>query len=279
MNVLEQAKAIIRGFPIFKDRESIKKIAEIDHNYLEYNFNHFIDINEIKIENEENVPLGASKLMGNPHLPDEFEWPEGYYFYAQFNLSDLKAHNPLNILPPNGILSLFLNPLATDFKPISKKASKLFYFNKDLNNLKRRKYIEKKFLPLEGKYYYNDFVEKTYSLNFKPAFTFECENFNGKDPLVPIKLIKQLEKNLDISYVNNSISNIFGNPIFWQGEEEELIFTDNDWNVLKNGFPEKDKNRILFYQNSFKDGTIHFWLYKDQIKNLDFSTINTSFSG
>lgn len=63
------------------------------------------------VPNEDDIPIGASKVGGNPDLPADFEWQ--YYkdspltFLAQIKLSDVKPYDVDNLLPDTGWLYFF----------------------------------------------------------------------------------------------------------------------------------------------------------------------------
>src|SRR5262245_51387230 len=64
-----------------------------------------------RVIDENEIPLGQSKMGGNPDLPADFVWPMfgnlPLTFMAQFRLSDLAAFDIDHELPQNGILYFF----------------------------------------------------------------------------------------------------------------------------------------------------------------------------
>lgn len=58
---------------------------------------------------EADIPMGCSRI-GGPivDLPDEIKYPDGYYFLAQINCSDIKQFDKIGFLPENGFLYFFL---------------------------------------------------------------------------------------------------------------------------------------------------------------------------
>src|SRR5678815_950094 len=70
-----------------------------------------IFINPQQVADENEIPLGYSKLGGNPDLPADFEWPEyrgiPLTFMAQFRLSDLTIFDENHEMPSKGILYFF----------------------------------------------------------------------------------------------------------------------------------------------------------------------------
>src|SRR6188472_2057982 len=70
-----------------------------------------IAIQKQLIRNEDDIPLGASKIGGNPDLPQGVEW--SFYqdkpltFIAQFKLSEIAPFDVEKILPERGMLYFF----------------------------------------------------------------------------------------------------------------------------------------------------------------------------
>jgi uncharacterized protein YwqG len=66
----------------------------------------------LKNNTSSHLPVGASKLGGNPDLPDGFQWPEfrgkPLHFVLQVNLKDIAEMPKLKgLLPQTGLLSFF----------------------------------------------------------------------------------------------------------------------------------------------------------------------------
>ena len=60
---------------------------------------------------DESIPIGASKIGGEPDLPAGVEWPHcknaPLSFACQFNLSSVPANSSAGRLPSEGLLSFF----------------------------------------------------------------------------------------------------------------------------------------------------------------------------
>ncbi len=60
------------------------------------------------------IPIGKSKIGGQPDLPKGVDWPsemdKPLGFIAQYNLADLSDYDKENILPSNGLFYIFINP-------------------------------------------------------------------------------------------------------------------------------------------------------------------------
>ncbi len=70
------------------------------------------------VENENDIPIGQSKIGGRPDLSQHIEWPTAspssyephpsLSFLAQFNLKDIKPFDEENLLPQQGMLYFFV---------------------------------------------------------------------------------------------------------------------------------------------------------------------------
>lgn len=62
------------------------------------------------VEDEDGIPVGASKMGGHPDLPDDFDWPVvddvPLSFLVQIRLDDL-PHLPGSLLPKSGLLTFW----------------------------------------------------------------------------------------------------------------------------------------------------------------------------
>jgi uncharacterized protein YwqG len=106
MDIKEQAANIINVSPL----------SESDKNLYSSCFKYAISTTGKEIKDLRQMPIGSSLLRGCPHLPKEFTWPDNYYFYAQFNCAQIKPMDALNLLPDKGMLWVFFNPTANDFR-------------------------------------------------------------------------------------------------------------------------------------------------------------------
>ncbi len=71
---------------------------------------------ETKSTSDADIPVGASKLGGDPDLPEDIDWPMAddrpLAFIAQIDLAEAHACVPLEGLPSEGKLSFFYDALA-----------------------------------------------------------------------------------------------------------------------------------------------------------------------
>lgn len=86
---------------------------------------------------EDSIPIGGSKLGGNPDLPEDFEWQ--YYegrpltFMGQFKLSELHPYDEENLLPDTGILYYFYDADTAPWGEVEHKGGWQVYYIEDEN--------------------------------------------------------------------------------------------------------------------------------------------------
>ena len=91
-----------------------------------------------------HIPLGASRLGGDPDLPPHIDWPYNgktpLSFIAQINFADSKPHDHDDRLPASGILYLFYDCEAENwgFDPKDKSGFKVLYYDGDPAALQAR---------------------------------------------------------------------------------------------------------------------------------------------
>jgi uncharacterized protein YwqG len=95
---------------------------------------------------ERDMPIGSSKIGGQPDLPNDFGWPDwnGKHlgFIAQVNLKDVAELNVDPALPKSGVLSFFYeaDEQPWGFDPTHKGSARVLYFSAE--NLTRRPFPE-----------------------------------------------------------------------------------------------------------------------------------------
>lgn len=69
-----------------------------------------------------DAPLGETRLGGAPDLPPDSAWPRGRFgaatFLGQFDLADVRARTGSDLLPPSGLLSLFIVEIESAADPV-----------------------------------------------------------------------------------------------------------------------------------------------------------------
>lgn len=104
-----------------------------------------IRVHTRRVENEDELPVGASKVGGRPDLPVDVTWPTSrnpnsqedlsLWFVAQFKMADAKPHDEEDLLPNSGWLYFFIRPW--DGLP-EKNMGQVIYFDGDLSQLERK---------------------------------------------------------------------------------------------------------------------------------------------
>lgn len=130
-----------------RDRENLRKlIRETGFESLEaYLMDHArpsIRVYTERVEDENSIPLGSSKIGGRPDLPRDMEWVTVTYsdktvsllFVAQFDLAELKPYDEENLLPEHGILYFFTS------LPWNADEASVIYFDGDRSLLERKEF-------------------------------------------------------------------------------------------------------------------------------------------
>ncbi len=106
---------------------------------------------ELSLCEEQDIPIGSSKIGGCPDLPKDTHW---FYrdcggeriplsFLCQINFAEVKPFDEENILPEDGILYLFYDCDEEDgmpwgFDPQDGEGKRVFYYTGSLDNLERK---------------------------------------------------------------------------------------------------------------------------------------------
>lgn len=96
---------------------------------------------------EDQIPIGGSKIGGLPDMPADWEFPKYknglLSFLGQFSLKELKPYDVENDLPNSGILYIFYDVVEQPwgFKE-DEGCFKVLYFDGDEKDLVRKKYPE-----------------------------------------------------------------------------------------------------------------------------------------
>ena len=106
-----------------------------------------IDI-ELEIMDEEEIGFGASKMGGLPDLPDDIPWfcheitGSPLAFLCQINCEEIKQFDVENRLPDSGMIYFFydcsMDGMPWGFDPADAAGKKVFYYDGDMSQLKRR---------------------------------------------------------------------------------------------------------------------------------------------
>jgi hypothetical protein len=229
---------------VFLDKELSGKVLAKSLQYV-------LDIKLTRIKDEKKVKLGSSKYKGLPHLPKDFEWPEGHYFYAQINLSDMKDDAVIDYMPKSGMLYLFFD---------TNEAS-AYYYNGDIRTLEIREYPEDDALDEAEEY-----IGKASLITLEPQVVFQIDE-SGVLDVVPKELVAGVEKIMGCPVKEDSPTLcLFGRPQWCQGEDEDMS---------SDPYP----GWVMLLQDEYSEGYIHFNINKKAAKKGDFSKIDTTYSG
>jgi len=94
------------------------------------------------VPNEDDLPIGASKIGGNPDLPADFEWQfyrgQPLTFLAQFKMSDVKPYDVDNVLPESSWLYFFYDTWSPHIiESWNNKGFLVYYVENDETTLQR----------------------------------------------------------------------------------------------------------------------------------------------
>lgn len=227
-------------------------------------FSYFIEIDHHAFNSTEEVVIGASRTRGLPYLPKALPWPTGFYFLVQLNLAEVQAFDRFKLLPDSGMLYIFFDPGATDFRPYSKTAAKIIYAPA-ATHCELRPIPPPSDFPKQGGSYYSSLTKPAVRMKFQAAFTFSVK--------VDHNVTDQLERSLQARYIKESGCTIFGKPLTWQGEDEGTLFCPEDWDWIKQGPPPSPPGLIMLFQDHFFDSMLHFWISRQNLALRNFEEI------
>ena len=105
-----------------------------------------MDMNSILLKTtpcECKLPVGSSKLLGNPDVWEGFEWPaidldgELYdlTFMCQINCAEAAPYDKDGVLPKTGMLYFFYDLDEMPHEPSNQNAARVIYYNGDITEL------------------------------------------------------------------------------------------------------------------------------------------------
>lgn len=259
LNEVQSPYGVIRGW--YYDGESSRILHQLDAEILAKSLHCYISIEETEVESEEDLPLGASKTRGLPHLPASIAWPDNCLFLAQFNLADLQLHDIQQLLPKQGMLYFFINPNDSDCQVI--------YYEGPVEQLAIRPYTDEDFPDRE--YFTEEYEDSRYAVEFRKEATISIDKLV---PALPNEMKAQVENLLGCTLVPKQVSdNLFGQPYYWQGEGE--VYDEEPGDETGDGI-EAD---LLLFQYEFGEGNVHYWITSEDLANRDFSKVYLTYSG
>jgi uncharacterized protein YwqG len=165
---------------------------------------------ELTATDENELPLGASKMGGCPDVPPDFVYPkwkgQSLPFVAQFNLEEVAPFDKENHLPKSGILYFFFNDEGFGLAPEDKGASYIYHFQGDTSALQRLA------LPDDVPISFNA-AKLSFTANLDlPSHNFIYDLVNDEE-----NIDEMIENYFEHFEEGNKL---FGNPHYIQGEVE-----------------------------------------------------------
>lgn len=266
---------------------SLLKEYDLLHKKEEFvkEFKTSIGIKKILSNNENEIPVGSSKLGGLPDLPQNLSFPtysNGYLtFLAQFNLEEVRPYDKDKLLPDKGILYIFYNVVDQPwgFDKNDKDGYKVLYFNGEINELIRTPY------PITTDEY---FPLKYFKVEFRNLFTLsedlddvdlndeESDNyFEFRSELMQLNEDENEDESNPIHYMLGEPFNI-QNDVF-----EEIAYYDNnekfEWSSRE--IRRQSNNLVLLFQMDSDDdlevmwgdsGILYFCINENDLLNKKF---------
>ncbi|MDQ6423651.1 YwqG family protein [Paenibacillus sp. LHD-117] len=243
------------------------------------------------ITEEENIPLGSSKIGGKPDLPSYIHWPNEngkiLSFIAQVNLEEVELR--LYELPSAGLLSFFYDSLEQPwgFDPNDRGRWKVIY-NENLDRLERKELPEE--LIQEGGF-------GTCKVDFSLQTTLPSWESISIDQLNLVEHESDLyfelsEKVFEHNDSNGTIHRFLGHPDQIQGEMQlecqlasnglycgdSTCYEDPKRKLLESG---AESWKLLLQIDSEEDigmmwgdvGRIFFWIHEDDLREKNFNNV------
>lgn len=221
------------------------------------------------VPNEDDLPIGTSKIGGNPDLPADFKWQ--YYndlpltFLAQIKLSDVTEQDGDKVLPTTGWLYFFYDIWSIHWGEPEQADGFLTYYVEDDNTSLNRiphptaqsEWMQVQALP-------------TFKLTFSELWTpslaediFASNLFNWDDDASEnyIEILTTLEENYP------PLHYLLGHPFQIQGD------LDAEAQLNANGYPFGGTNHQEAYeklQSGFKDWRLLFQMDSDYVEEANF---------
>jgi uncharacterized protein YwqG len=251
---------------------------------------------------QDDIPVGQSKIGGQPDLPESFSWftetntittkklwifgkdteqtiTKSLSFIAQINLSEISQFDSENLLPKNGILYFFYSDEqdAWGFDIKDQNKFKILYFDGDLTTLKRIDFPEdlqnSRFKPcsITAK---QEISLPSYGYDLYNDFNFtddEADNFYEKvyedgnlNKLLGYSDNIQNEMELECELVTNGL--YCGDPSGYDDPRaKELEPNAKNWRLLLQ-IDSNDENEMMWGDC----GRLYFWIRKEDLVNKQF---------
>ena len=114
-NVLKNARQFLLDYKLPEALAGSEVLYYHDTDYHKIQLNNEALANALRNEillygkklEKDALPLGSSKIYGEPHWPEGWDWPRNSYFIAQFNLAEVQTYDWEQVLPQKGMLYFF----------------------------------------------------------------------------------------------------------------------------------------------------------------------------
>jgi uncharacterized protein YwqG len=235
-----------------------------------------------------SIPVGSSKLGGDPDTPTNFDWPswdaDKLALLLQVNLADIAHMSEAALLPQQGLLSFFYHPeqLTWGGDPEDKGSWQIYYFE-TTSELVRTPTPELN----------SDYLVEKYpacSLHFEPGLSYP----NPESEFIQDLKLSREELDVYIELYGSSLSaaphhQLFGCPYIIQRPMEiECEFVTNGvyigagWTSHPqfNEFKRNSKHWLLLLQLDSDDnarmmwgdaGMLYFWIKDEHLREKSFA--------
>lgn len=294
-----------------RDRENLRKLIretgfEAIEDYLLQHARPSIRVYTGRVENEDSIPLGSSKIGGRPDLPRDMEWATAtrgnktysLLFVAQFNLAEIKPYDEENLLPESGILYFFADNIWDNFLI---NEARVIHFNGDLSLLERKDFPED--IPPTPPQEWGERFDPC-AVTFVPEINLPGIDANWVEPDIPAGKtwddLFELEQLSDYSYpnpnygfiVNRLLGYNYGIPADMQLKCQLIVETGRPYNATKeqreHAKQRKDDWQLLFQMDSDENagmmwsdaGVMCFYVRRQDLETRNFDhTCLVFFSG
>ncbi|MCC5944534.1 MAG: DUF1963 domain-containing protein [Bernardetiaceae bacterium] len=209
-------------------------------------FLHYTVSIETVFGNEDNMPLGISKIGGRPDLPPNMKWEtyqgKSLTFFAQVNLKEFNPFDKNQLLPQSGMLYFFfyIDPETFEY-PQDQQACQIFY-SQQTEGLVRHEYPE-------------DLSELSYFLPCKMKFREDYTMLSLHNPIFEKQALSENDTNL-WSTLDMKICEVTGRDILsehWLLGTPRSVENDvyQDWARYKEG--SKPEEFVPLLQLGFAD--------------------------
>ncbi|CAG9620362.1 YwqG family protein [Sutcliffiella rhizosphaerae] len=221
-------------------------------------------------QNDNDIPLGSSKIGGSPDLPEEWEFPRNkesnLTFMLQVNLKDAKQFDKNNVLPDIGILYLFYD---VEEQPWGFEDEEgcftVLYYNGDFSKLKRKDN------PIKGEFSslpsFNIAFESMVSI---PEYLEDINFLNEEEEENYWEFRQALMQPEDENGIMESAHYMLGAPMNIQNDVFEELFEDGEDPVLLFQIDSDEEELGLMWGDS---GMLYFCMEKEDLLKKQFDRV------